>query len=86
LSLIFGLGGSASVVLGGYTADIWFANNERSQMRFVAAAVASQVPLFALFLIASGETLRSHRADAVVGGGLRLLWASLCVDATVGGR
>lgn len=51
LGLIFGLGGIAGVLFGGYAAVRWFAQDERGQMRFVAAALASLVPLFALFLL-----------------------------------
>lgn len=51
LGLIFGLGGMAGVLLGGYAADRWFAQDERGQMRLVAAALASLMPLCALFFL-----------------------------------
>jgi predicted MFS family arabinose efflux permease len=51
LGLIFGLGGIAGVLFGGYAAHRWFAQDERGQMRLVAVALASQMPLFALFCL-----------------------------------
>jgi MFS family permease len=51
LGLIFGFGGIAGVLFGGFAADRWFAEDERGQMRLVAATVASLVPLYALFLL-----------------------------------
>jgi MFS family permease len=50
LGLIFGLGGMAGVLLGGYAASRWFVGNERGQMRVTAAVVASVVPFFVAFL------------------------------------
>jgi MFS family permease len=51
LGLIFGVGGTAGVLLGGYAASRWLGQDERGQMRFVAIALALLVPLFALFLL-----------------------------------
>lgn len=51
LGLILGLGGMAGILFGGYAAHRWFAKDERGQMRLVAAALASLMPLFALFLL-----------------------------------
>jgi len=49
--LILGLGGAAGVLFWWLRGHRWFAQDERGQMRFVAAALASLVPLFALFLL-----------------------------------
>jgi hypothetical protein len=51
LGLIVGSGGGAGMLLGGYVAGRWFANNERAQMRLSALMIASLVPCFALFLL-----------------------------------
>jgi predicted MFS family arabinose efflux permease len=50
LGLIFGLGGIAGLLSGGYVAGRWFANNERAQMRLSATAVALLLPCFMAFL------------------------------------
>lgn len=51
LGLILGVAGIAGILLGGYIASRWFANNERGQMRMSAITVASLVPFFAAFLL-----------------------------------
>jgi MFS family permease len=51
LGLIFGIGGAAGTLLGGYVAERWFADNERGQMRITALMIASLTPSFALFLV-----------------------------------
>jgi MFS family permease len=51
LGLIFGLSGIVGILLGGYVASRWFADNERGQMRVSAAIIASLVPFFVLFLL-----------------------------------
>lgn len=50
LGLIFSLGGIAGVLIGGYVASRWFADNERGQMRLSALTVASVVPCYLAFL------------------------------------
>jgi sugar phosphate permease len=50
LGLIWGLGGMAGVLLGGYVAERWFTGDERGQMRVVAGVIASLVPCYALVL------------------------------------
>jgi len=51
LGLIFGVSGIVGVLLGGYVAGGWFAQNERSQMRLSALMIASLLPCFILFLL-----------------------------------
>jgi MFS family permease len=51
LGLIFSVGGIAGVLIGGYAAGRWFADNERGQMRMSAVTVASVVPCFVAFLL-----------------------------------
>jgi len=51
LGLIFGVCGVVGVLAGGYIAGRWFADNEAAQIRLSAAAIASLVPCFALFLL-----------------------------------
>jgi MFS family permease len=48
--LIFGLGGLAGVLAGGYLASRWFADDERAQMRMCAVTLVCVVPLFVAFL------------------------------------
>jgi MFS family permease len=55
MGLIFGAGGIAGVLLGGYSATRWFADNERGQMRLCAMLMASMVPCLAVFLLVPGE-------------------------------
>jgi predicted MFS family arabinose efflux permease len=55
LGLIFGLGGIAGVLLGGYVTTRWFANDERGQVRVSAATVATLVPCFLAFLTVPGK-------------------------------
>lgn len=50
LGLIFGLGGIAGTLLGGYVATRWFADNVRGQMRISAVAVALHLPCFLAFV------------------------------------
>lgn len=50
LGVIFGFGGIAGVLLGGYVAARWFADNERGQMRITAVSIALLVPCFVAFL------------------------------------
>lgn len=54
LGLIFGVGGIAGVLLGGYVAGRWFGNNERGQMRLTAVVVAVLVPCYVAFLLLPG--------------------------------
>ncbi len=51
LGLLFGLGGIAGVLLGGYLANRWFFNSEGGQMRMTALTVAALVPCFIAFLL-----------------------------------
>jgi MFS family permease len=51
LGSIFGLSGIAGILIGGYVAGRWFANNERGQMRLSAIMIALVVPFFMLFLL-----------------------------------
>ena len=51
LGLLFGLGGIAGVLLGGYLANRWFADSEKKQMRMTALTVAALVPCFIAFLM-----------------------------------
>jgi len=59
LGVLFGFGGIVGIVLGGYAAGRWFADNEQAQMRMTAISVASLVPCFVLFLLvpSKGEAL-----------------------------
>lgn len=56
LGVIFGLGGFAGAVLGGYIAGRWFADNERGQMRLSAMTIGSLVAWFAAFLLLPRKT------------------------------
>jgi hypothetical protein len=47
---IFGVGGFAGVLAGGYAATHWFPNNERAQMRMAAVSIAALTPCFIAFL------------------------------------
>ena len=51
LGLLFGLGGIAGVLLGGYSANRWFAKSEGRQMRMTAVTLAALVPCFIAFLL-----------------------------------
>lgn len=51
LGLIFSIAGTGGVLLGGYVAARWFAQNERAQMRASAVMVALLVPCYVAFLI-----------------------------------
>jgi len=57
LGVIFGSGGSAGVLLGGYIAGRWFAHDERTQMRVCAASIALMVPCLAAFLLSPVKQL-----------------------------
>ena len=54
LGLIFGVAGTAGVLLGGHAAGRWFGQDERGQMRLLAVSMASLAPGVALFLFLSG--------------------------------
>jgi len=49
--MIFGLGGAAGILLGGYVAGRWFSHDERGQLSISAVMIASLVPCFLLFLL-----------------------------------
>lgn len=49
--LIFGFGGMAGTLLGGYVIARWFAENPRGQMRLSAILIASFCPCLVLFLL-----------------------------------
>lgn len=51
MALIFGGGGFAGILLGGYAAARWFRHDESGQMRLSAVAIASLVPCYVLFLV-----------------------------------
>jgi MFS family permease len=51
LGLIFGLGGIAGILLGGYVCARWLAGDERAQMRASAVAITLLVPFFVAFLL-----------------------------------
>jgi predicted permease len=53
LGLIFGLGGMAGTLTGGYATARWFGNDERTQMRVSAIATALQLPCNVFFLLLS---------------------------------
>jgi MFS family permease len=51
LGLIFGIGGIAGTLLGGYVATRWFADDEPGQMRFSGTMIAALVPCIITFLL-----------------------------------
>jgi MFS family permease len=51
LGIIFGVGGAAGTVSGGYVAARWFVNNERGQLRLSALTTAFLIPCFGAFLM-----------------------------------
>lgn len=55
--LIFGVGGSGSIFLGGYAAGRWFAHDVRMQMRLSAVAMALTVPFYVAFLLLTDRDL-----------------------------
>jgi MFS family permease len=57
LGLIFGVGGTAGVLAGGYVVNRWFADNERGQLRLSAMMIASLIPFNALFLLLPQKSL-----------------------------
>jgi predicted MFS family arabinose efflux permease len=48
---VFSVSGIVGVLVGGYAAARWFANDERAQMRMSAVLVALLVPCYAAFLL-----------------------------------
>lgn len=54
-SLIFGLGGLAGILGGGYVTSRWFGTDERTQLRGSAITVAAVAPLLAAFLLLPGK-------------------------------
>jgi MFS family permease len=58
LGFIFGLGGIAGILLGGYSAGRWVASSERGQMRLSSIMIASLAPCLVLFLFLP----RKHQA------------------------
>lgn len=57
LGLIFGVGGTAGVLAGGYVVTRWFVRNERGQLRLSALMIALLVPLNAMFLLLPQKSL-----------------------------
>ena len=55
LGLIFSLSGVAGILLGGYVAGRWFADNERNQMRMSAWTVTLIAPCLVAFLMLPSE-------------------------------
>lgn len=55
--LIFGFGGMAGVMSGGYVATRWFADSERSQMRSNALVMSLKAPVLVLFLLIPNKYL-----------------------------
>ncbi len=51
MGLIFGFGGMAGIMAGGYASSRWFAHDERGQLRLSAVVIALLVPCFLLFLL-----------------------------------
>jgi MFS family permease len=51
LGLIFGFGGTAGLLLGGYVNGRWYACDEPGQVRLSAALTVFLIPCFALFLM-----------------------------------
>jgi MFS family permease len=49
--LIFGVGGTAGLLLGGHVAGRWFVGDEPGQVRAAAIMTGSLIPLFVLFLL-----------------------------------
>ena len=56
LGSIFGIGGVAGALLGGYVAGRWFGNDERGQMRLSAITIGSLVAWFGSFLLLRDKT------------------------------
>jgi predicted MFS family arabinose efflux permease len=65
LGPIFGVGGIAGALLGGYVSGRWFANDEKGQLRLGAAMIGSQVPFLIVFLMVP-QRLEALGALAVV--------------------
>ena len=51
MGVIFGTGGVAGILLGGYLTSHWFPRNDRNQMRLIAVITASLLPCFVVFLL-----------------------------------
>ena len=51
MGVIFGAGGAAGILVGGYMAARWFAHNDRNQMRLIAVITAALFPCFVVFLL-----------------------------------
>lgn len=50
LGLINGLGGASGMLLGGYAASKWFAQDEQGQLRLIAVMIALMLPFLFLFV------------------------------------
>jgi predicted MFS family arabinose efflux permease len=55
LGLIFGIGGFAGILFGGYVAATLLPDNEHAQVRFSAVSIGSLVVWYALFLLLPGK-------------------------------
>lgn len=55
LGIIFGAGGMAGILFGGYVTVRWFAKDEGGQMRASALMIVAMVPCFGVFLLAPGK-------------------------------
>jgi predicted MFS family arabinose efflux permease len=53
--LISGVGGAISVLLGGYIASRWFADDERGQVRLSALSIVAALPFYLAFLLVSNK-------------------------------
>jgi predicted MFS family arabinose efflux permease len=68
LGFIFGLGGVAGILFGGYAAQRWFAGNERGQLRLSAATLLLYIPAAGLFLLLPQKAAYLTALSAVVVG------------------
>jgi sugar phosphate permease len=57
LGLIFGFGGMAGTLLGGYVSARWLGSDEGGQMRLSAMTVALLIPCMATFLLAPAASV-----------------------------
>jgi len=55
LGMIFGVGGAAGSLFGGYVASRWRVEDERFQARLRALTIAAQMPLFLAFILSPGR-------------------------------
>ena len=55
LGLIFGIGGIAGSLLGGYVATRWYGEDAQGQIRLSAIMIAALVPFFFMFLLLPGK-------------------------------